>query len=246
MRLVDVGGRLVEVQVRESPRSRLIRAVYRPGQPAELVVPRGTSDRAIDRALRTHAPWLGRQLANEQPRTLELPPMTERAGRTLARAHVTDTARREAARIGVSYRRIAIRDTRSRWGSCSSRGTLSFSWRLALAPRDVLDYVVVHELCHLVHHDHSRRFWSLVESVRPDYHSQRDWLNAHGWELLAYRPVREDDSPPPRLVANGAARAEASADGTGEPAHGEIGNWPDHPSILPADPPSPGIPDIDS
>ena len=191
MRLVQVGDRLVEVQVRESPRSRLLRAVYRQGEPPELVVPMGTSERAIDRALRMHAPWLERQLATEQPPTLRPPPLTEAQGRRLAREQIAETADRESPRIGVRYTRIAIRDTRSRWGSCSSKGSLSFTWRLALAPRRILDYVVVHELCHLVHMDHSKRFWSLVERVRPDFRVERDWLNDHGWELLAYRPPRD-------------------------------------------------------
>ena len=191
MRLVQVGDRLVEVQVRESPRSRLLRAVYRQGEPLELVVPVGTSERAIDRALRMHAPWLERQLATEQPPTLRPPSLTEAQGRRLAREQIVETADRESPRIGVRYSRIAIRDTRSRWGSCSSKGSLSFTWRLALAPRRILDYVVVHELCHLVHMDHSRRFWSLVERVRPDFRVERDWLNDHGWELLAYRPPRD-------------------------------------------------------
>jgi predicted metal-dependent hydrolase len=191
MRLVHVGARLVEVQVRESPRSRLVRAVYRQGEPPELVVPVGTSQRAIDRALRLHAPWLERQLANETSPTLDLPELTEAEGRRLARERIIETAGLESQRIGVRYLRIAIRDTRSRWGSCSSRGSMSFTWRLALAPRRILDYVVVHELCHLVHMDHSKRFWSLVERVRPGYREERDWLNDHGWELLAYRPPRD-------------------------------------------------------
>jgi predicted metal-dependent hydrolase len=190
VRIVDVGGRLVEVQVRESPRARIVRAVYRPGQPAELVVPVGTGSRTVDRALRRHAPWLAKQLATEKPPTLRLPELSERAGRALARALVTETVQTEAPGIGVEVGRIAIRDTRSRWGSCSSTGTLSFTWRLALAPRRVLDYVVVHELCHLVHHDHSHRFWSLVERVRPDWREDKRWLDDHGWELLAYRPAR--------------------------------------------------------
>jgi predicted metal-dependent hydrolase len=191
MRLVDVGGRLVEVQVRESERARHVRAVYRPGQPAELVVPVGLGERAVERALRAHAPWLGKQFAREQPKQLQLPPLTEARGRRLARSLVTETAQREAPRIPVEYRRVVIRDTSTRWGSCSTQGTLSFSWRLALAPREILDYVVVHELCHLRHHDHSRRFWSLVGEVRPGYADQEAWLDAHGWELLAYRPTRD-------------------------------------------------------
>jgi predicted metal-dependent hydrolase len=162
-----------------------------PGQPVELVIPTGMSERAVDRALRAHAPWIARQLATETPPALELPEMTEQHGRRVARALVTETAGLEAPRIGVTFSRVAIRDTRTRWGSCSSSGSLSFSWRLALAPRRVLDYVVVHELCHLVHHDHSKRFWSLLERVRPDFREQRDWLDDHGWELLAYRPRRE-------------------------------------------------------
>jgi predicted metal-dependent hydrolase len=192
MRLVDVGGRLVEVQVRESPRARYVRAVWRQGAPPELVVPVGTSERAVDRALRRHAPWIGEQVATEHPAVLGLDrvTLTEQQGRRLARARIAETAQREAPRIDVAYTRITIRDTRSRWGSCSSAGTLSFTWRLALAPRDVLDYVVVHELCHLRYHDHSNCFWSLLARVRPTYRSEERWLDRHGWELLAYRPAR--------------------------------------------------------
>ena len=94
----------------------------------------------------------------------------------------------EADALGVRWTRIEIRDQRSRWGSCSTRGTLSFNWRLVLAPFEVLDYVVVHELCHLREPNHSRRFWKLVESRRPAWRVQRDWLHEHGPELLAFRP----------------------------------------------------------
>ena len=72
--------------------------------------------------------------------------------------------------------------------SCS-RGTLSFNWRLVLAPFEVLDYVVVHELCHLREPNHSRRFWKLVEDRRPDWRVHRNWLHVHGPELLAFRPA---------------------------------------------------------
>jgi predicted metal-dependent hydrolase len=95
----------------------------------------------------------------------------------------------EASALGVSYGRVEIRNQRTRWGSCSSSGTLSFNWRLALAPFDVLDYVVVHELCHLLEPNHSPRFWKLVASRRPRWRRQRDWLTAHGPELLAFRPA---------------------------------------------------------
>lgn len=85
---------------------------------------------------------------------------------------------------GGSYNRITIRDQKTRWGSCSARGTLSFNWRLMLAPPAILDYVVVHELCHLTHMNHSSAFWQKVESVYPDYRTARKWLKDHGQELV--------------------------------------------------------------
>ena len=85
---------------------------------------------------------------------------------------------------GGSYNRITIRDQKTRWGSCSARGTLSFNWRLMLAPPTILDYVVVHELCHLTHMNHSAAFWQKVESVYPDYRTARKWLKDHGQELV--------------------------------------------------------------
>lgn len=84
---------------------------------------------------------------------------------------------------GGSYEKIVIRDQKTRWGSCSSTGTLSFNYRLMLAPPSVLDYVVVHELCHLKHMNHSADFWQTVESVLPDYKIRRTWLKEHGNEL---------------------------------------------------------------
>ncbi len=85
---------------------------------------------------------------------------------------------------GGIYQRITIRDQKTRWGSCSARGTLSFNWRLMLAPPSVLDYVVVHELCHLTHMDHSAAFWQAVEAAYPDYRTARQWLKDHGHELI--------------------------------------------------------------
>lgn len=84
---------------------------------------------------------------------------------------------------GGNYTSITVRDQRSRWGSCSSRGTLSFNYRLIFAPPAVLDYVVVHELCHLTHMNHSGDFWNMVGSVMPEYREYRKWLRDHGHEL---------------------------------------------------------------
>lgn len=101
-----------------------------------------------------------------------------------ARSYIPKRVAYYHAMTGGDYRRIAIRDQKTRWGSCSSKGTLSFNWRLMLAPPAVLDYVVVHELCHLTHMDHSPAFWQAVEAVCPDYRNLRKWLKEHGNELV--------------------------------------------------------------
>lgn len=86
--------------------------------------------------------------------------------------------------LDVDYQKITIRDQKTRWGSCSSKGTLSFNFRLMLAPPPVLDYVVVHELCHLIHMNHSKDFWNAVGSIIPNYKESRKWLRDHGEKLM--------------------------------------------------------------
>ncbi len=86
-------------------------------------------------------------------------------------------------KTGGTYTHITIRDQKTRWGSCSSKGTLSFNWRLMLAPPRVLDYVVVHELCHLTYMNHSPNFWNKVAEIIPDYKTYRDWLKKNGSTL---------------------------------------------------------------
>ena len=83
-----------------------------------------------------------------------------------------------------AYKAVRIANQRTRWGSCSTTGAMSFNWRLLLAPPEILDYVVWHEACHLVHMDHSPRFWSLLERHVPDYRAPRRWLRDHGATLV--------------------------------------------------------------
>jgi len=103
-----------------------------------------------------------------------------------ARAEIDPRARRLAARVGRDVAQVNVRDTRSRWGSCSGQGNLSFSWRLIFAPEPVLDYVVAHEVAHLVEMNHGPRFWRLVESLTPDSAWPRVWLKRHRNRLLSY------------------------------------------------------------
>lgn len=101
------------------------------------------------------------------------------------RARVEVEPRLDAAcdRAGVSYSKLSIRAQRTRWASCSSTGAMSFNWRLLLAPPEVLDYVVEHEVCHLTVHDHSRRFWNLLAARMPAYREHERWLKRHGPSL---------------------------------------------------------------
>ena len=103
------------------------------------------------------------------------------AGRELA-----SRARGHAARIGKTVHRVTVRDPKSRWGSCSGEGNLSFSWRLIFAPEAVIDYVVAHEVAHLAEMNHGPRFWKLVRGLTPDTATPRAWLKRHRSELLSY------------------------------------------------------------
>ena len=117
------------------------------------------------------------------------PAAVERWYRREARRRIARLVERGAARLRVDVGSVAIGDAKTRWGSCSSRGTLSFSWRLVLVPHEVLEYVVVHELLHLREPNHSQAFWRLVEAVRPGWGEQARWLREHGHELHDYRPA---------------------------------------------------------
>ncbi|MDD9979180.1 MAG: SprT family zinc-dependent metalloprotease [Boseongicola sp.] len=107
--------------------------------------------------------------------------------KAIARERIVDQADACAAQIGTMYRRLSLRDTRSRWGSCSADGNLMLSWRLIMAPPDVLQYVVAHEVAHLREMNHSASFWSVVETLFPDHSAQRKWLRQHGPALHSYR-----------------------------------------------------------
>lgn len=109
--------------------------------------------------------------------------------RTRAREECAARLDASVAVLGRSYERLRITDTRSRWGSCSSSGTISLSWRLVLAPEACLDYVVWHEACHLVHAHHGPTFWALVQQHVPDWRESSGWLRTHGTDLRLVLPV---------------------------------------------------------
>jgi hypothetical protein len=89
-----------------------------------------------------------------------------------------------AGRYQLQYEKIKITSARTRWGSCSAKGVLSFSWRLIMTPVEVVDYVVIHELVHTIHHNHSKSFWKMVEKLLPDYRKHRMWLRQNGQQMI--------------------------------------------------------------
>jgi len=111
----------------------------------------------------------------------------ERALRALAKSDLTQAVSIYCAQLGVEARKVTIKDTKSRWGSCTSDGRLAFSWRLIMAPREVLDYVAAHECAHLLEMNHSPAFWSHVAVCRPNWKKERAWLRQHGKDLHAVK-----------------------------------------------------------
>jgi predicted metal-dependent hydrolase len=108
----------------------------------------------------------------------------ERFYRRRARAEIAPRLDAAVARAGTRYTGLTIRGQRTRWASCSSSGAMSFNWRLLLAPEEVLDYVIEHEVCHLEVMDHSPRFWALLESRVPDWRAHATWLRRYGSTLV--------------------------------------------------------------
>ncbi len=107
--------------------------------------------------------------------------------RAAARDRLAAACDRHAARLGRPWRRLTLRDPRSRWGSCTAAGDLMFSWRLVLAPPPVLDYVAAHEVAHLARMDHSPAFWAVVDGLCPGWEASRDWLRREGAGLHRLR-----------------------------------------------------------
>lgn len=113
--------------------------------------------------------------------------------RARARERLRAASQDYAARLGREFSRITLRDTRSRWGSCSATGGLSYSWRLIMAPPEVLRYVAAHEVAHLAEMNHSPRFWARVEEIHGPYEAPRRWLRSKGAGLHRYRFAASED-----------------------------------------------------
>ena len=148
-----------------------------------IKAPKKMPEKEIKRFLEQRRYWIYKQtkktLAEKENRIhrseAELKKLKEQA-----RMVLTEKTDYYKSIIGVEYKRLRIGDQKTRWGSCSSKATISYNWRLVLMPEEIMDYVVVHELCHLLEMNHSEFFWNHVSDVIPDYKVRRKWLKKNG------------------------------------------------------------------
>ena len=143
------------------------------------------SDSRIADFVKSKETWIAK---HRQKDTVHAPRLTEAQLQTLtdrAAEEISDRVAYYAPLLGVTYGRITIRHQKTRWGSCSAKGNLNFNCLLMLAPQQVVDYVVVHELCHRKEMNHSPAFWALVAGFCPDYRQCRKWLKENGKDLIA-------------------------------------------------------------
>lgn len=180
-------------------RRKSLAIIVRPDSSLEVRIPLRCREDELQKFLQSHTSWILSHMASQAKKR------KEREART---PHLSDEEKsaiqKEAVKrlrpilldriayyepmLPPSHRRpitrVSIRAQKTRWGSCSSRGTLSFNWKLYLTAPECLDYVVVHELCHLVHMDHSPAFWAEVERIMPDYRTWKKWLRDNGDTLV--------------------------------------------------------------
>ena len=171
-----------EAELRSHPRARSLRVRVHPGGRVSVTAPRRVSLATVESFLEHHRGWIERARAKLSAQPAPTPKADARklyalhkaAARRLAYAMIA----KFAPLYGVRVRAVSIRDQKSRWGSCSRRGTLSFNYRIALLPEHLAAYIVVHELCHLLEFNHSERFWSHVARVVPEHRIYRKTLRA--------------------------------------------------------------------
>ncbi|MBF1183159.1 MAG: M48 family metallopeptidase [[Eubacterium] sulci] len=164
-------------------------------------VPRRASKAQIEEMLKAKHDWILKTLDKIEQRNTaeareyeEAKPLSSEEVKKLkkeARNHLASLTEYWAEKIGVSYGRISIRGQKTRWGSCSSKGNLNYNYLLILCPDDVIEYVVIHELCHRVYMNHSKRFWEKIEEFCPNYRQARKWLKQNGNSLIVRLPQKE-------------------------------------------------------
>lgn len=179
LKIIRSRRRSVEIQVK-SVNTIVVRA------------PLFLSDDAIKKLVLEKGSWINKKIKQlENKSALSLPNFTEKeieALREKTRATVTQRAEYFAKILNVSFNKLSVKKQRSVWGSCSAKQNINFNLLLCLCPNNVIDYIVVHELCHLKELNHSRKFWDEVEKILPDYKASRLWLKTNGGALIKRLP----------------------------------------------------------
>lgn len=182
----------MDIHVKRSKRKTLSLEI-RPDGTLLVRAPSWMTDSAIRHFVERKADWIARHLQKRKGDSQINPPedrLTAEEARMLAQKAAEEIPKRVeyyAKKLRVDYGRITIRMQKTRWGSCGREGNLNFNCLLMLAPSDVLDYVVVHELCHRKEMNHSNQFWREVEKILPDYPAQKKWLKENGERLIGRR-----------------------------------------------------------
>lgn len=148
--------------------------------------PKGCPKHTIHSFLTEKETWILKNIQKMNQHIPDTAPLTEKVRKRyikIARDIITQKTSYYANIMNVTYGRISIREQKTRWGSCSSKGNLNFNWRLIFAPEEVLNYIVVHELAHRIEMNHSAAFYSVVKSILPDYKKQQNWLRENGHSL---------------------------------------------------------------
>ena len=140
--------------------------------------------KGVEESVKLKSGYLNVTTKNGKRNSEHLKAVVEQWYRTKALSRLNDKTRRYSAILKVEPTSINLKDYKAMWGSCSPKGVVSYNWRIILAPHKIVDYIVVHELCHLIEPNHSSKYWKQVRSVIPDYEHSKEWLKNNGSSLL--------------------------------------------------------------
>ncbi|MBQ7645799.1 MAG: M48 family metallopeptidase [Clostridia bacterium] len=183
----------LEIEIIRSDRKTVSIEIDASGN-AKLRVPKNISRSEIERIIKSKQDWIKEKIKKQKEKTASQPSVKK-----LSNAELRELADRAldvlpsrvryfASLMNVEYSRITVRNQKTRWGSCSSQKNLNFNCLLMLVPEEIRDYVIVHELAHLKEMNHSKKFWSEVEKVLPDYRERVQWLKTNGSRFIAMLP----------------------------------------------------------
>lgn len=181
---IKVSGIEIEYELRRNSRARRLRLAVDHDGEAIATMPRFASESAMEAFIRQKSAWLIEKINFFKERAVRFPKTDRKKDYADKKEKARELIRKKLEHFNgfynFSYKRVAIRNQKSRWGSCSRAGNLNFNYKIADLPENLIDYIIVHELCHLRELNHSKNFWRLVEKKIPDYMERRRGLRKNG------------------------------------------------------------------